>query len=60
MKTTSVHYLHFYLLAFGILEEEFHPGFPIIGGAFQLRELISPQYGLQGKGFYNTAAQWFQ
>lgn len=43
------YYLHFYLLAFGILEKELYPGFPIVRGAFKLRELVSPQYGLQGK-----------
>lgn len=41
-----INYLHFYLLAVSILEKEFHPGLPIIRGAFKLRELISPKYGL--------------
>lgn len=43
------YYLHFYLLAFGILKKELYPGFPVVRGAFKLRELVSPQYCLQGK-----------
>lgn len=45
-KKKSANYLHFYLLALGVLEKEFYPGFPVIRGAFKLRELVSPQYGL--------------
>jgi len=35
------------LIALSVLEKEFYPGFPIIRGAFKLRELISPQNGLR-------------
>ena len=42
------HYLHLYLVAFGVLEQQLYPGFPVVRGAFKLRELISPQYGLRG------------
>lgn len=46
----SAAHLHLYLLALSVLEEQLDPGFPVVGGAFKLGELISPQYGLQRRG----------
>lgn len=49
-----INYLHFYLLTLSILEKELYPGFPIIGGAFKLRELVSPQYSLGKDQTWNS------
>lgn len=41
-------YLHLDLLALGVLEEQLDPGLAVVGGAFELGELVSPQHHLQG------------